>query len=154
MSLLSSSGQRGIRVNAVAPGLVRTGTTEPLWGIPGMVEAYTENTAIGHYGRPGDIAAAVTFLASEISAYISGTTLLVDGGAHHLAYPDTRNVRARAAEAALTVSDGRSGGGLVIEGLFPREDGAVHETAAAAAYGSTRCIVPVLSQITGSPSSH
>jgi 3-oxoacyl-[acyl-carrier protein] reductase len=90
-------GTRGIRVNAVAPGLVRTGTTEPLWSIPDMVDAYTENTAIGRYGIPGDIAAAVAFLASEDAAYISGTTLLVDGGAHHLAYPDTRNVRARAA---------------------------------------------------------
>ena len=89
-------GTRGIRVNAVAPGLVRTGTTEPLWGIPGMVNVYTENTAIGRYGAPSDIAAAVAFLASEDAAYISGTTLLVDGGAHHLAYPDTRSVRGKA----------------------------------------------------------
>lgn len=87
-------GPLNIRVNAVAPGLVRTGTTEPLWGVPGMVEAYAANTAIGRYGKPSDIASAVAFLASEDAAYVSGTTVFVDGGAHHFAYPDTRSIRA------------------------------------------------------------
>ena len=91
-------GPRGIRVNAVAPGLVRTPSTESLWTIPGMVEAYGENTALGRHGMPEDIAAAVVFLASDDAAFITGTTLLVDGGAHHLGYPDTGSVRARAAD--------------------------------------------------------
>jgi len=91
-------GPRGIRVNAVAPGLVRTPTTESLWALPGMVEAYRENTALDRHGMPEDIAAAVVFLASDDAAFITGTTLLVDGGAHHLSYPDTGSVRERAAD--------------------------------------------------------
>jgi NAD(P)-dependent dehydrogenase (short-subunit alcohol dehydrogenase family) len=91
-------GPRGIRVNAVAPGLVRTPATEVLWALPGMVEAYRENTALGRHGMPDDIAAAVAFLVSDDAAFVTGTTLLVDGGAHHLSYPDTGSVRERAAD--------------------------------------------------------
>jgi 3-oxoacyl-[acyl-carrier protein] reductase len=91
-------GPRGIRVNAIAPGLIRTPATEALWGLPGMVEAYRDNTALGRHGMPDDIAAAVAYLASDDAAFVTGTTLLVDGGAHHLSYPDTGKVRARAAE--------------------------------------------------------
>lgn len=91
-------GPRGIRVNAVAPGLVRTPTTERLWNVPGMVDAYHEGTALGRHGLPDDIAGAVAFLASDDADFITGETLLVDGGAHHLGYPDTGRVRARAAD--------------------------------------------------------
>ncbi len=88
-------GPRGIRVNAVAPGLVRTPATEPIWSIPGMVEGYVDNTALGRYGEADDVAGAVAFLASDDASFITGTTLLVDGGAHHLSYPDTRRIMAR-----------------------------------------------------------
>jgi 3-oxoacyl-[acyl-carrier protein] reductase len=90
-------GPHNIRVNAVAPGLVRTRATEPLWEVPGMIEAYAANTAIGRHGKPSDIASAVAFLASEDAAYVSGTTIFVDGGAHHFAYPDTRSIKANSA---------------------------------------------------------
>ena len=103
-------GPRGIRVNAVAPGLVRTPATEALWALPGMVDAYRDNTALGRHGMPDDIAAAVAFLASDDAAFVTGTTLLVDGGAHHLSYPDTGSVRARA--AGMTAVDGAKGGDL------------------------------------------
>jgi NAD(P)-dependent dehydrogenase (short-subunit alcohol dehydrogenase family) len=88
-------GGRGIRVNAIAPGLVRTPTTEPLWSVPEMVEAYVDNTAIGRYAEPSDIAGAAVFLASDDAGFVTGSTLLVDGGAHHLAYPDAARIRAR-----------------------------------------------------------
>ncbi len=89
-------GARGIRVNAVAPGMVRTPAMEPIWNIPGMVEGYVENTALGRHGEPEDIAGAVAFLASDDATFITGHTLLVDGGAHHLSYPDTRRIMQQA----------------------------------------------------------
>ena len=92
-------GPCGIRVNAVAPGLVRTAATEPMWSIPGMVDGFVSNTALGRHGMPADIAAAVAFLASDDASFITGHTLLVDGGAHHLSYPDTRAIMAHAAGA-------------------------------------------------------
>ena len=85
-------GARGIRVNAVAPGLVRTANTEVLWNIPGMVDGYVENTMIGRFGLPDDIAAAVAFLTSDDAGFITGHTMMVDGGARHLSYPDTRRI--------------------------------------------------------------
>ena len=92
-------GARRIRVNAVAPGMVRTPAMEPIWQIPGMVEAYVENTALGRHGEPEDIAGAVVFLASDDAAYITGHTLLVDGGARHLSYPDGMRIMERTQQA-------------------------------------------------------
>jgi NAD(P)-dependent dehydrogenase (short-subunit alcohol dehydrogenase family) len=86
-------GPVGIRVNAVAPGLVRTSMTEPMWSVPGMVEGYTDNTALGRHAEPRDIAAAVAFLASDDASFVTGETLLVDGGAQHLSYPDNTRYR-------------------------------------------------------------
>ena len=59
---------------------MRTPATEALWGLPGMVEAYRDNTALGRHGMPDEIAAAVAFLASDDAAWITGHTLPVDGG--------------------------------------------------------------------------
>lgn len=85
-------GPRGIRVNAIAPGLVRTPATNAVWNVPGLLEGYESNTALGRSGEPRDIADAAVFLASDESRFITGTTLLVDGGAHHLSYPDTGEI--------------------------------------------------------------
>ena len=98
-------GPRGIRVNTVAPGLVRTPSTEPMWSVPGLVEGYEENTALGRHAMPDEIAAAVAFLASDDAAFITGTTLLVDGGAHHLSYPDAAKIRAR---SSARTAEGRA----------------------------------------------
>jgi NAD(P)-dependent dehydrogenase (short-subunit alcohol dehydrogenase family) len=81
-------GPRRIRANAVAPGLVRTAATEPLWQLPSVIEEYEENTTLGRYATPDEIAAVVAFLASDDAAFISGATHLVDGGAHLNRYPD------------------------------------------------------------------
>jgi len=70
----------GIRVNAVAPGLIDTPMTAPMQAFEGMVEAELSKVAIQRMGRPDEVAAAVLFLASDGSAYTTGSVLAVDGG--------------------------------------------------------------------------
>lgn len=81
-------GTRGVRVNAVAPGLVVTPLTAPAMDIPGVREEYVDNTALGRSGEPVEIAAAIRFLLSEDAAWITGETLDINGGAHLRRYPD------------------------------------------------------------------
>jgi 3-oxoacyl-[acyl-carrier protein] reductase len=72
-------GRKGIRVNAVAPGFIETRLTA---GIPDkVVEKLLERIAMGHFGKPEDIANAFLWLASDESAYVSGQVIGVDGGA-------------------------------------------------------------------------
>lgn len=79
----------GIRVNAIAPGGIQTeGSSKPLEG-SGMspqeqeelIRAFTERIPLGRMGRPDDIATVAAFLASRAAAYVTGTTVVVDGGA-------------------------------------------------------------------------
>jgi 3-oxoacyl-[acyl-carrier protein] reductase len=78
-SLARELGAAGIRVNAVAPGLVRTKTATVLWeGERGRAEA--ELVPLQRLGEPEDIAAAICFLLSDDAAWITGVTLPVDGG--------------------------------------------------------------------------
>ncbi len=81
-------GARGVRVNAVAPGLVVTPLTAPAMDIPGVREDYLDNTALGRSGEPEEIAGAVRFLLSDDAAWITGETLGIDGGARLKRYPD------------------------------------------------------------------
>ncbi len=81
-------GPKGVRVNAVAPGFVHTPLTEGAAVIPGVVEEYVENTALGRAGTPEDIAAAVVFLCSPQSSWLTGEILDLNGGAHLKRYPD------------------------------------------------------------------
>lgn len=81
-------GPRGIRVNAVAPGFVKTPLTDPAAMVPGVVEEYVENTALGRIGQPEDIAAAVSFLCSPQASWMTGEVLDLNGGAHLKRYPD------------------------------------------------------------------
>lgn len=81
-------GPRGIRVNAVAPGFVHTPLTEGAAAIPGVIEEYVENTALGRPGTPEDVAAAVAFLCSPQSSWMTGEILDLNGGAHLKRYPD------------------------------------------------------------------
>lgn len=81
-------GARRVRVNAVAPGLVVTPLTAPAMDIPGVREEYVDNTVLGRPGEPAEIAAAIRFLLSEESAWITGETLDINGGAHLRRYPD------------------------------------------------------------------
>ncbi|WP_330461340.1 SDR family oxidoreductase [Streptomyces sp. NBC_00820] len=76
-TLAGHAAARGVRVNLVAPGTVRTSAWE---GRDGEVEAVRALYPLGRVGEPQDIAAAVAFLASRDAAWITGTTLVVDGG--------------------------------------------------------------------------
>jgi NAD(P)-dependent dehydrogenase (short-subunit alcohol dehydrogenase family) len=81
-------GPSGIRVNAVAPGLVRTGLTDGMWLMPEIVDEYVENAPIGRHATPDEIANLVTFLASDEAAFMTGGLHLIDGGAATRRYPD------------------------------------------------------------------
>jgi NAD(P)-dependent dehydrogenase (short-subunit alcohol dehydrogenase family) len=81
-------GPRGIRVNAIGPGLVRTNLTEAMWMVPGIVEDFDENAPLATTTSADDVANLVTFLASDEASSISGTLQLVDRGAHTRRYPD------------------------------------------------------------------
>jgi 3-oxoacyl-[acyl-carrier protein] reductase len=77
---------RGIRVNAVAPGFVRTPLTEPATQIPGVLDEYLENTPLGRAGTAEEIAEAVVFLCK--APWLTGEVLDLNGGAHMKRYPD------------------------------------------------------------------
>jgi NAD(P)-dependent dehydrogenase (short-subunit alcohol dehydrogenase family) len=91
-------GPAGIRVNAVGPGLVRTGLTEAAFFLPGIVEGYEENTPLGRHATPEEIAGLVAWLASDESTYVSGSLYLIDGGAHTMRYPDVIGIAERSLE--------------------------------------------------------
>jgi NAD(P)-dependent dehydrogenase (short-subunit alcohol dehydrogenase family) len=70
----------GIRVNAVAPGVVRTRISEWVIGDPVLGQEYLAKLPLGRFGEPVDVANAVAFLTSPQSSYITGQTLILDGG--------------------------------------------------------------------------
>lgn len=76
--LASELGPR-VRVNAIAPGLVKTDLARALWEAQG--DAIAERLPLRRLGQPEDVAAAALFLASDAASWITGTTLVVDGGA-------------------------------------------------------------------------
>jgi NAD(P)-dependent dehydrogenase (short-subunit alcohol dehydrogenase family) len=81
-------GHRQIRVNAIAPGLVETPLSGGFWAMPGMVEEFVENTTVGRFATPDEIAALALFLASDESAFVSASVYAIDGGAAVKRYPD------------------------------------------------------------------
>jgi NAD(P)-dependent dehydrogenase (short-subunit alcohol dehydrogenase family) len=76
-------GPIGIRVNAVAPALIETRFSEALWKNPENLAWYLKSTPLGRTGQPDEVAGAVVYLCSDAASYVTGQTLLVDGG--HLA---------------------------------------------------------------------
>ena len=78
--LAQELGQYNIRVNAIAPGVIKTRLSEALWSDPIRVKETENNTALGRLAEPEEMADAVLFFASEASSYITGQTILLDGG--------------------------------------------------------------------------
>src|SRR4051794_20055350 len=70
----------GVLCNAVAPGVVHTPLTEPVFADPATVSAHAARTMIGRNGVPGDFGGCAVFLAGAASAAVTGQTLFVDGG--------------------------------------------------------------------------
>jgi NAD(P)-dependent dehydrogenase (short-subunit alcohol dehydrogenase family) len=79
-SLALDLAPHGIRVNNIAPGYVRTAMTEASFNDPALNAERVSRMMIPRWGRPEDLAGAVIYLASDASAYVTGTDLFVDGG--------------------------------------------------------------------------
>ncbi|MEM1230660.1 MAG: SDR family oxidoreductase [Pseudomonadota bacterium] len=79
-SLAAELGPRGIGVNAIAPGYFATERNAAMVADPATAEWLARRTALGRWGEPAEIAGAAVFLASAAASYISGHTLVVDGG--------------------------------------------------------------------------
>jgi NAD(P)-dependent dehydrogenase (short-subunit alcohol dehydrogenase family) len=73
-------GDKGVRVNAVAPGVVRTPLTERYFQDPEMAQTIRDLHPVGRWAEPREIAHAILFLAEEENAFMTGTILTVDGG--------------------------------------------------------------------------
>jgi len=73
-------GPRGVRVNAVAPGIVDTPLTAPIKADEKWHAAYAAKSVFGRWARPEEIAAPTVFLVSDAASYVTGTVLFVDGG--------------------------------------------------------------------------
>ncbi len=69
-----------IRVNAIAPGWVKTELTEPLWGDPKRSKVITDTISMDRWCTVDEIAKVALFLASDVAGYVTGHTLLADGG--------------------------------------------------------------------------
>jgi NAD(P)-dependent dehydrogenase (short-subunit alcohol dehydrogenase family) len=73
-------GSSGVRVNCVAPGRTATAINAEIWKDPAEYDAGLRHIPLGRYGEPADVARAVLFLSSSAASYITGQTLVVDGG--------------------------------------------------------------------------
>jgi len=79
-ALARELGPKGVRVNAIAPGLIETRFSAALFADQRAYETFMAHTPLGRHGQPDDIVGAAVFLASDASAYVTGQVLVVDGG--------------------------------------------------------------------------
>lgn len=79
-NLAAEYGPSNVRVNAIAPGVIRTDFARALWEDPKAEAALNNAAPLGRIGEPEDIAGAAIFLASRAGAYVTGQAIVVDGG--------------------------------------------------------------------------
>ena len=79
-ALAAELGPSGVRLNAVAPGVVETPLTKPIIDNESWYRAYAEKSMLKRWASPAEMAGAVVFLCSDASSYVTGSYLLVDGG--------------------------------------------------------------------------
>jgi NAD(P)-dependent dehydrogenase (short-subunit alcohol dehydrogenase family) len=79
-ALASEVGPRGVRVNAVAPGIVETPLTAQIKDSPDWYDSYAAKSILGRWAQPREMVGMVVYLASEASSYVTGAFMLVDGG--------------------------------------------------------------------------
>ncbi len=79
-SIAVEYGAQGIRSNALCPGMIETEMTEELRSDTALMEEWIKDYPLGRFGQPEEVAQACLFLASDESAFITGTTLPIDGG--------------------------------------------------------------------------
>ena len=94
-------GQHGIRINAVRPGLTRTGATEGMFENRSLIDSFLKEQPLREDGAPEDIGRAIRFLAGPESAWITGQCLTVDGGHTIRKFPWLEDVARGVAGEAL-----------------------------------------------------
>ncbi len=79
-ALASEVGPQGVRVNAIAPGIVETPLTAQIKNSPDWYDSYANKSILGRWAQPHEMVGMVVYLASEASSYVTGGFMLVDGG--------------------------------------------------------------------------
>jgi 3-oxoacyl-[acyl-carrier protein] reductase len=80
-ALIAELGKDGVRVNAIGPGFIETPLNEKVRATnPDLVKVFVDHTPLGRAGKAEDIVGPAVFLASDMSAYVSGSIVMVDGG--------------------------------------------------------------------------
>jgi NAD(P)-dependent dehydrogenase (short-subunit alcohol dehydrogenase family) len=80
-ALAAELGKDGVRVNAIGPGFIETPLNEKVRASnPDLAKVFIDHTPLGRAGKPEDIVGPAVFLASDLSAYVSGSIVMVDGG--------------------------------------------------------------------------
>ncbi|MCP4429012.1 MAG: SDR family oxidoreductase, partial [Chloroflexi bacterium] len=79
-TLAAELGTQGVRVNAVAPGVVETPLTQQIKNHPDWYQAYADKSALKRWAQPHELVGAVVYLASDASSFVTGSIMFVDGG--------------------------------------------------------------------------